>query len=197
VIFGVIVLGTMWQKETVFGRFSRQRLPSRITPSWNTSCRFALAKVHQSRTTPGHSTARKTLKANILKAKSSYWRQFVQKGQTRVQASSGHCPKIHKFVKSGIRPKRCSTSIVKVDGQIWADKQMQTLWPAYLQAEVSWEGPRPVANIWKQMQSPESPAQDPNPHFDAQAASRAASETRAFQRTSCHPPPAICELLSL
>ncbi|CAE8722376.1 unnamed protein product [Polarella glacialis] len=41
-----------------------------------------------------------------------------------------------------------------------------------------------VANIWKQMQSPESPAQDPNPHFDAQAASRAASETRAFQRTA-------------
>ncbi|CAE8660652.1 unnamed protein product [Polarella glacialis] len=41
-----------------------------------------------------------------------------------------------------------------------------------------------VANIWKQMQSPESPAQDPNPHFDAPAASRAASETRAFQRTA-------------
>jgi hypothetical protein len=178
-LMGITILGELWQCNSPFGHFSSSGKPARLTQWWNTECKFALAHMRKARGTPKSDASRKAFKSCLLKARSSHWRKFVAKGESMAKASPSTSRKLHKFVKRGIRKARRTSAIIQVGSSILNDSQVRQLWPAYLEAQVSWQGPCKAEELWSRLQDGVPIISSPD-EFDDEAAKRTSRVTRKF-----------------
>ena len=137
----IVILGTLWQTTRLFGRFAVPRANRSFTPWWTTACRWALTRFRAARGTTGHQAARKHLR----KAKQHHWQRFVSTCDRSVGSAEVINPKLHRVVKQGIRLKTRSSETVRMAGKVLSDAMACKVWPAFLESQVSWQGPKSAA----------------------------------------------------
>ena len=81
------------------------------------------------------------LKNSIRRARRGHWAQFVQKCEKSAKNSFTMNPKIHRIVKKGIRPLRPARSSMKIGNEILSQREVEVVWPAYLESQTGWDGP--------------------------------------------------------
>lgn len=181
VLFGVLILGTLWQLHSPFGRFGKQSNRCSFKVWWTRDCRLALLKARESRGTSMHRQMKARLKRVIAKAKCSHWIKFVGTCEKKCSHAIMLHPEMHKFVKDNVRPKLRPSLMVKVDGEFLPRPLAKKVWVRYLQQQVSWEGPCSPSDALKEVrcQNPSLPSTSP---FDDDAAAESAKEVRTWQK---------------
>ena len=114
----------------------------------------------------------------IRKSKSRHWKAFVN-GCERRAANNLQCDhKLHRVVKSGIRPQMRMAHAIKVGNKVLTEEETKQVWPAFLEAQVSWNGPVAASTLLDPERGDHHPAEE----FDDQGAAAAASAVREWHK---------------
>ena len=146
----VIVLGTIWQRDSPLGRFTTASRTSGRRPThwWNAQCQTALRKWQQERGKPRAKQYKTTLRAVVRKAKTSGWSSLVKTWKSEHQSlKPGIQPKLHRTIKKAIRPQGTSPRALRVDNKALSESESRDLWTRHLASQVSLDGPRPAAKL--------------------------------------------------
>ena len=91
-------------------------------------------------------------------------------------------PKLHKVVKKGIRPAVRTAASIRLGDRFLSEEETSKAWPEFLQAQVSWHGPRSAASIIHGHNHPV--ASSSIDEFDDSASREAAKKVRQWQKSS-------------
>ena len=200
ILLGVLVLGALWQAGSRFGRFAQRRHGHVRSPWWNQACSNALAKMRAARGTRNQKLRRGNLSMVIKKSKVRHWRAFVsrceRKGLNGLQCNH----KLHKVVKSGIRPQLRAAHAIKIGDRVLKEEDTAQIWPAFLEAQVSWDGPVAANDLLE----PDKKVTQTEAEFDDAGAKAAAKTVREWQSAAiskdmfslandCFSFPEVCE----
>lgn len=154
--FSIIVLGTLWRCDSPYGRLTNGTTsPKRGggTGWWNGSCTAAMKQLERNRGTLKEGESKRQFRDTMLQTRQNFCRDAVE----AIEKAVGDCNQIDahtaKQVKSHIRLMRSASRLMKAGETIIGIDMVEKIWPAYFQAQSSFDGPKSPSELLAGLQA--------------------------------------------